>query len=283
MAFNNNITWIVNETVASANPVENPSQTPPSGPANTAIYQVFQNTVQNKLDIEYLNTIVDAGVSGSFKNVDIITTSTAYEFPSAYQNFKITVVGGGGGGGSYTQGGGSGEGFNGWDTMILTDIGNIVGGGGFGGLGADTFSGSVNFAIGDGGEGGQGMVTGDFINVPHVLCFGGVGEEGTVITSEHEGFALCSGAGGGASIFGGGARRGESRNFGSGGSGDGRSNFALNSYSVEFGGGGGGGGAAIVYDVTGILSGKSVIILVGAGGASDYAYDGQPGIVIIEY
>lgn len=51
MPFNTDITWVVAKTIGKGNPVGNPTQTPPVGPANTAMYQILENTLDNQTRI----------------------------------------------------------------------------------------------------------------------------------------------------------------------------------------------------------------------------------------
>jgi len=51
MPFNTDITWVVSKTIGKGNPVGNPTQTPPEGPANTAMYQILENTLDNQARI----------------------------------------------------------------------------------------------------------------------------------------------------------------------------------------------------------------------------------------
>lgn len=64
MPFFTNITWVVNEQLTVANPPSDPTKTPPDGPVNTALYQLYQNTVDNQSRIVTLEA--GGGGPGTF-------------------------------------------------------------------------------------------------------------------------------------------------------------------------------------------------------------------------
>ena len=64
MPFFTNITWVVQEQLTVANPPDDPTKTPPDGPVNTALYQLYQNTVDNQSRIVTLEA--GGGGPGTF-------------------------------------------------------------------------------------------------------------------------------------------------------------------------------------------------------------------------